>query len=70
MGQRFAQAEFCAAIAFTLSENSLELALEDGQKFEDALRGAEQQLSGGVGFEMGLKMTKAVPLKMEKRAGF
>lgn len=41
IGRRFAQAKFCAAIAFTFSENSIKLAVEDGQKFEEALRGAE-----------------------------
>lgn len=68
LGQRFAQAEFCAAIVRLFSEYSVVLDNKHGESFETSLRKAEQQLSNGMGFEMGLKMEKPVPLKLVKRA--
>lgn len=67
MGQHFARAEFCAAILTIFSEYSVELHVEEGQKFEHVLQAAEQQLSSGVGFSMGLKMKKPVLLKLVRR---
>jgi cytochrome P450 len=67
IGQQFARAEFCATIVAIFSEYSVALATEPGQTFEDALSVAEQQLSSGVGFELGLKLKKPVPLKLVKR---
>jgi cytochrome P450 len=67
MGQQFARAEFCATIVAIFSEYSVELATEPGQTFEDVLPVAEKQLSSGVGFELGLKLKKPVPLKLVKR---
>ncbi|CCD45419.1 hypothetical protein ACHAQE_002032 [Botrytis cinerea] len=66
-GQRFAQAEFCAAIARLFSEFSVELACKPGEDYASTLEKVEQQMSSGTVFEMGLKMKKPVPLKLVKR---
>lgn len=67
MGQRFAEVEFCAAITKLFSEYIVKLACKPGENLTDALRNAEEQLSSGMGFEMALKMMKAVPLRLVKR---
>ena len=67
MGKRFAEVEFCAAIARLFSEYSVELACGPGETFEDALSNAKQLLSRDMGFEMGLKITRPVPLKLLRR---
>ncbi|PQE22661.1 cytochrome p450 monooxygenase protein [Rutstroemia sp. NJR-2017a BVV2] len=66
-GQRFAQAEFCAAIARLFSEFSLELVCRPGEDYATTLGRVEQQMSSGTIFEMGLKMKESVPLKMVRR---
>jgi cytochrome P450 len=66
-GQRFAQAEFCAAIARLFSEFSLELACKPGEDHATTLGRVEQQMSSGTIFEMGLKLKESVPLKIVRR---
>ena len=50
MGQRFAESDFCAAVAKLSRDYSVELAVEEGESWDHALRKAEWQLSGGIGF--------------------
>ncbi|KAF2183918.1 cytochrome P450 [Zopfia rhizophila CBS 207.26] len=64
MGSRFARVEFCAGIARVFQEYSVELA---GGKSDEDFRKAREMLSSGMGFEMGLKMKEAVPLRFVKR---
>ncbi|KAB8291058.1 hypothetical protein EYC80_009747 [Monilinia laxa] len=66
-GQRFAQAEFCAAIARLFSEFSVELVCKPGDDYASTLEKVEQQMSNGTVFEMGLKMKQPVPLKIVRR---
>ncbi|KAI9650797.1 hypothetical protein NHQ30_000828 [Ciborinia camelliae] len=66
-GQRFAQAEFCAATARLFSEFSIELACKSGEDYARTLEKVEQQMSSGTVFEMGLKMKESVPLKIVRR---
>jgi len=65
MGKVFAQVEFCATIVGVLSKHSIMLA--NGPDNSPALREAEQALSAGMGFEMGLKMKEPVQLRVSRR---
>lgn len=67
MGQRFAEVEFCAAITGLFAGWSVELDVKPGGSWEDALGVAERELSSGMGFEMALKMRRAVGLKLVRR---
>lgn len=67
MGLQFSQAEFCAVIAIVFSEYSVKRAIREGERFKYALWNAEYQLSSGMVFELGLKMKKPVPLRLDKR---
>lgn len=73
IGKRFAQTEFCSALATIFKEWSVELAIEGeggetAEGYAAARRNAAQQLSvDGIGFELALKMMKDVPLRLMKR---
>ncbi|KAF2462884.1 cytochrome P450 [Lindgomyces ingoldianus] len=64
MGSRFASIEFCAAIARIFSQYRVEF---EGGTSPEALRKAEQQLSSGVGFELGLKLKDPLVVRFVKR---
>ncbi|TGO34263.1 hypothetical protein BHYA_0205g00150 [Botrytis hyacinthi] len=66
-GQRFAQAEFCAATTRLLSEFSVELICEPGKNYASTVQKVETQLAHDTVFEMGLKMKHPVPLKIVRR---
>lgn len=66
-GQRFAQAEFCAAIARLFSEFNVELEGKPGESYATTLARVKQQMSSGTVFEMGLKLKEPVPLKIIRR---
>ena len=65
MGKVFSQVEFCSTIATILGNNNV--ALANGPKGAADLQEAERALSTGMGFEMGLKMTDPVRLRIEAR---
>ena len=74
IGQRFAQVEFCAAIAVIFSKYSVELVPEHPMAnetrramWEKARDKAGQCLTEGVEFVMALKMREEVPLALVKR---
>lgn len=65
MGKVFSQVEFCATIVGILSKYNVTLA--NGPRNVADLRAAEQALSAGMGFEMGLKMKDPVRLRISNR---
>ncbi|KAI9655442.1 MAG: hypothetical protein M1831_004857 [Alyxoria varia] len=74
MGQQFAKAGLCAAMAQIFKYYKVKLnvprpgSMQDGQKaWEYARSVAMRELSDGTEFFSNLKMSKGVPLKFEKR---
>ncbi|KAI4141452.1 MAG: hypothetical protein L6R39_005324 [Caloplaca ligustica] len=61
MGKRFAQSELCAVMAAIYRDHNVELAVKDDERdyherWQEARRNAERELSTGVGFLMSLKL--------------
>ena len=71
LGRRFAQIELCVVLARIFSEWNVELAVEGEGEGEEAWnkarKNAEKELTAGVGFNMALKMTGKVDLKIVRR---
>ncbi|KAI1305465.1 cytochrome P450 [Xylaria venustula] len=77
IGQRFAMVELCASLALILKKNSIELAVpgsgdssgltEDSPEFEQAKGHAIHQLSGGIMFNMTLRLGDKIPVHFRKR---
>jgi len=70
IGKRFAQVQFCSAMAGIFKEFSVELGVdkEDGAAWAQAKAHAEFELSTGMTFDMSLHMSGEVPLRFVKRS--
>lgn len=73
MGKRFAQSELCAVMAAIYRDHNVELAVKDDERdyherWQEARRNAERELSTGVGFLMSLKLKGNVPLRLVPRS--
>ena len=76
LGQRFARVELCATLARMLRDHSAELAVDSTEaddhetrkrKWEAARAQAEYELSGGVIYNMTLRLSGDIPIKFVKR---
>ena len=77
LGQRFALVELCAVVARIFSEYSVELDVDNIEKgmpeediraqWESAKLKATREMSSGVEFNMSLRLTGKVPLKLVRR---
>ena len=78
IGQRFAMVELCASLAMLLRSHSIELAVgaeggndsteEKRRKWEAARDGAVYQLSGGILYNMTLRLGGQIPVRFVRRA--
>ncbi|KAI1081645.1 cytochrome P450 [Whalleya microplaca] len=78
IGQRFAVVELCASLAMILKHQNIELAVNNDnenetaedrrRRWETARDDAIHQLSGGIAFNMTLRLGDKVPVRFTKRA--
>lgn len=72
IGQRFAMVELCASLALILRHYTVELATtssdgDEGNKTQQARDRAIHQLSGGIMFNMTLRLGDKIPVRFTKR---
>ncbi|KAF3010114.1 hypothetical protein E8E14_000853 [Neopestalotiopsis sp. 37M] len=72
IGQRFAMVELCVSLAIILKDHNIELAVDgeddgEGSKWKAARDHAFRQLSGGIQYNMTLRIGGKVPVRFTKR---